>query len=92
MNLDAYLSRPGAESMSALAKALDIHVDQVRQWRHGQDGRRPSPAKCADIERVTSGVVPCDELRPDLTWERIVDKDWPHPAGRPVLDVSRVVA
>lgn len=93
MNLDSYLSRPGAESMSALAKVLDIHVDQVRQWRHAQDGRRPSPAKCADIERATAGLVPCEELRPDLSWARIADKLWVHhPKGRPVLDLSRAVA
>ena len=92
MNLDAYLSRPSAESMSAFARSLDVHVDQVRQWRHSQGGRRPSPAKCASIEHATGGLVRCDELRPDLTWARIADKSWPHPKGRPVLDVSKAAA
>ena len=79
--------------MSAFARDLDLHVDQVRQWRHAQDGRRPSPLKCGAIERASGGLVTCDELRPDLEWNRIADKAWPwHPKGRPVLDVTKAEA
>jgi DNA-binding transcriptional regulator YdaS (Cro superfamily) len=90
MNLDQYLSRPGAESMSALARSLGLNADQVRQWRHAQDGRRPSPANCTAIEEATEGGVTCEELRPDLSWSRIADKAWPwSKKGRPVLDLTR---
>ena len=93
MNLDAYLSRHGAESMSAFARDLGFHVDQVRQWRHAHDGRRPSPANCGAIERATCGMVTCDELRSDLEWVRIPDASWPwHVGGRPVLDVTKAAA
>lgn len=90
MDLDQYLSRPDAESMSAFARELGLNADQVRQWRHGHDGRRPSPINCSAIESATKGAVTCEELRPDLEWARIADKSWPwHKRGRPVLDVTR---
>ena len=93
MNLDQYLSRPDAESMSAFARTLGLNPDQVRQWRHAQDGRRPSPENCAAIEAATSGAVTCEELRTDKAWERIPDKAWPwHKKGRPVIDVTKEVA
>lgn len=89
MNLDEYLSRPGAESTVALARALGLNPDQLRQWRYGHDNRRPAPATCAEIERETGGVVTCEDLRPDITWARMADKTWPHKRGRPLVDVGR---
>lgn len=89
MNLDKYLSRPGAESMSSLARELGINADQLRQWRHGHEGRRPNPENCTAIERATYGLVTCEELRPDLPWLRVKDQHWPHPKGRPLLDVAQ---
>lgn len=89
MNLDQYLSRPDSESMAALAKALFLNPDQVRQWRHGHEGRRPNADNCAALERVSNGAMTCEELRPDLAWSRIKDADWPGKRGRPVLEVSR---
>lgn len=74
--------------MAALARSLGINADQVRQWRHGQDDRRPSPRNSAAIERATGGIVTCEELRPDLTWKRGADLTWPHSKGRPLLDVA----
>lgn len=76
MNLDQYLTRPDAESMAALARSLNLNPDQVRQWRYSQDGRRPSPMNCVDIERVTGGAVRRWELRP-ADWHRI----WPELIG-----------
>lgn len=43
---------------------------------------------CPAIERATDGVVICEELRPDITWARVPDPDWPHPSGRPCIDVA----
>lgn len=93
MNLAEYLSRPNAESMAALARALRLkQVDQLRQWRHGTEGRRPSPEYCARLERVSKGLMSCEALRPDLKWHRVPDKSWRwHRKGRPVLDVAKAV-
>jgi hypothetical protein len=44
------------------------------------------------IERATKGTATVEALRPDVAWSRIADPDWPHPAGRPVIDVARPVA
>lgn len=93
MNLDEYLSRQGAESMAAFARSLGLNADQVRQWRHGHDDRRPSPENCALIESATEGAVTCEELQPGLRWLRVPDKKWPwHKGGRPVLNVAKAVA
>lgn len=88
MDLDQYLSRPGSESMAEFARALGLNADQVRQWRHGHEGRRPGAANCALIEWHTNGAVTCEELRPDEPWHRIKDASWPHKKGRPVVDVG----
>ena len=78
MNLDAYLSKPDAPSMAAFARDLGLNADQVRQWRHGHDARRPSPANCVDIEQATDRAVMRWDLRPD-DWHRI----WPELIGQP---------
>ena len=45
------------------------------------------------VELATGGVVPCEAM-PGTTavWKRVRDKSWPHPDGRPCLDVARVAA
>jgi DNA-binding transcriptional regulator YdaS (Cro superfamily) len=86
MTLDEYLSRPGAESMAEFARRLGVNQDQVRQWRHSTDGRRPSAGSAVLIEQATAGDVPVETLRSDLQWVRKRDKRWPHPNGRPLQD------
>lgn len=55
---------------SRLAKSLGVSVQAVCFWR---DGKRQIPVeKCSDIERITSGAVTRQDLRPD-DWQRI----WP---------------
>lgn len=76
MNLNDYLSRPGAETATKLAELIGVNQDQLRQWRHGYGGRSPGPAACVDIERATSGAVRRWDLRPD-DWHRI----WPELIG-----------
>lgn len=93
MDLNDYFNRPSAESMVAFAREIGVNVDQVRQWRHRYEGRRPMPETCAEIERATGGLVPCEALRDDITWARIRDKTWKwHPDGRPVHDVAKAIA
>ncbi len=57
----------------------------VNQWIKGE---RPVPPKsCTEIERVTKGRVTVDRLL-EGPWARIKDRRWPHPKGRPVLDIA----
>ena len=70
-----------------LADALGVTPSMVWQWA---TGHRPVAAdKCAAIERATQGAHTVEALRPDVAWARIPDPTWPHPAGRPVIDVAR---
>lgn len=76
--------------MAEFARKLGLNADQVRQWRHQHEDRRPSHTNCALIERITEGAVTCEDLRPDVPWKRIKDASWPwHPQGRPMVDVTR---
>lgn len=73
-----------------LAQAVGVTPSMVSQW---SVGHRPVAAeKCVLIERATQGAHTVEALRPDVAWSRIADPSWPHPAGRPVIDVARPVA
>ena len=72
---------------ASLARAVQVTPPMVTQWLRGI--RSVSPDRCPQIERATSGAVSCETLRPDVRWSRIPDPTWPHPAGRPVIDVAR---
>lgn len=51
--------------------------------------RRPTPPdRCPAIERAAEARITVEELRPDVTWARIPDPTWPHPEGRPCIDVA----
>lgn len=51
---------------SQLAAGLGVSPVLVSQWGNKQ---RPTPAaRCPDIEKLTSGAVTCEELRPDVDW------------------------
>ena len=68
---------------TAVARMLGIKPPSVIGWA----GRIPSE-RCPDIERGTEGKAMCEELRPDVRWQRVADPDWPHPLGRPCIDVA----
>lgn len=52
--------------VSKLAKGLSITAPTIYQW---MKGKRPIPAeRCPQIERLTGGLVRCEELRPDVEW------------------------
>lgn len=73
-------------SQSALGHKAGVQQQAIWNWLSG--GRRIPAAHCPNIERATHGRVTCDELRPDVRWARIADPDWPHPKGRPTIDVA----
>ena len=72
-----------------IAQAVNAQPQLVWQWANV----REVPAeRCSDVEKACDGAVTCEELRPDLCWLRVKDADWPHPKGRPLLDVSKAAA
>lgn len=69
------------------SRLLEVSVQAVCFWR---DGQRQFPAdKCPALEQGTTGAVTCEQMRPDVRWHRIPDPAWPHPEGRPLIDVTR---
>lgn len=69
----------------AVARMTGVAPPSVTAWR----SRGIPPERCPIIERATRGAVQVEALRPDVAWSRIPDADWPHPDGRPVIDVAR---
>jgi DNA-binding transcriptional regulator YdaS (Cro superfamily) len=73
-----------------VSRLLDVSVQAVCFWR---DGLRQFPAdKCPAMEQGVAGRVTCEQMRPDVRWHRIPDPAWPHPEGRPLIDVTRAAA
>lgn len=79
--MTSLISRLGGPT--AVANALGIKAPSVIGWNG-----RPPAERCPDIERAFPGVVTCEEMRPDVKWHRVSDKAWPHPDGRPTIDVA----
>lgn len=54
-------------SLAAFSAAAKVRSPTAHEWfRRGQ-----TPAdRCGLIETATSGAVTCEELRPDLNWQR----------------------
>lgn len=77
-----------AERGAATRLARDVGVSPplIWQWLSGQ--RPIPPDRCPAIERASGGKVSCEELRTDVRWLRVPDPDWPHPQGRPCIDVA----
>lgn len=68
---------------TAVARMLGIKPPSVLGW-----GGRPPPERCPALERATNGAVSCEAMRPDVCWQRVPDPTWPHPDGRPCIDVA----
>lgn len=55
-----------AGSINKLAVLLGVSKGAVWQW--SLPGRQVPAEHCPAIERITSGAVRCEELRPDVDW------------------------
>lgn len=75
------------EGQTALARAIGVPQQVVWAWLNRGD-QRPPPERSPAIELATRGNVTVEQLRPDVRWARIPDPDWPHPDGRPTIDVA----
>lgn len=70
---------------SVVARMTGVSAPTAHAYRQ----RGIPPERCPFIERGTGGRVTVEGIRPDVHWSRIPDPTWPHPAGRPVIDVAR---
>lgn len=76
-----------ASERYVIASAIGFHEQYLYQCL---TGRRVTPAeRCPAIEMASGGKVVCEQLRPDVAWHRVQDPAWPHPQGRPCIDVAR---
>jgi DNA-binding transcriptional regulator YdaS (Cro superfamily) len=87
--MDNSTFREAVEDLGGQLKAaalLGITQGAVSQM---SGGKRPVPLeRCVEIERLTSGRFPCERLRPDVVWRRVVDTAWPWNSGKPLVDFS----
>jgi DNA-binding transcriptional regulator YdaS (Cro superfamily) len=70
----SFLDRAVAEvgSQSELARRLGISPQAIQQWYRNATG--VPPLRCPQIERLTGGLVLCEQLREDLEWVRTIRK------------------
>jgi DNA-binding transcriptional regulator YdaS (Cro superfamily) len=54
-----------AGGQSELARRIGVRQSHIGMWK--SRGRVPAQY-CPTIERVTEGVVRCEQLRPDVDW------------------------
>lgn len=62
-------------SQKELARRLGVSKGAVSQW---VDSGVPLD-RCIPIERMTSGAVRCEDLRPDVDWAYLRATDCPTP-------------
>lgn len=68
---------------TAVARALGIKAPSVIGWA----GRVPADRR-PQLERHFYPRVTVEALGTDVRWQRVPDPDWPHPNGRPCIDVA----
>lgn len=84
----------GGDSPTAIAVALGDGITRqvVEYWQ--AKGRVPFERgplverRCWERGHAIDVTLLC----PDKTWRRVKDKKWPHPDGRPLLDVAAEAA
>ncbi len=84
----------GGDSPTAIADALGEGITRqvVEYW---QAKRRVPAERGPLVERKCRALgvdVSVEALCPGRTWKRVKDKTWPHPEGRPLLDVAKEAA
>jgi hypothetical protein len=73
---------------SAIAAMCRCKAPSVVEWRK----RGIPPERCVQIESASAGKYTCEAMRPDVCWHRVPDPTWPHPNGRPLIDVAAGMA
>ena len=75
-----------AAERQRVAAVVGLNEQYLYQCLTGR--RLLPPDRCPGIESATGGLVTCETLRPDVHWVRVPDATWPHPEGRPCIDVA----
>ena len=91
MNLALKHAAGLCDSASALAALIEVTPQYLNQLMKEEDDPkwRPIPDYlCPRIELAVKGKVTCEQLQPGIKWVRIKDPAWPHPEGRPLIDIS----
>ena len=73
--------------LTAVARMCDCKPPSVSEWRRNGIPEQ----RCIQIEWGTQGRFTCEVIRPDVRWIRLADPDWPHPNGRPCVDLASTV-
>ena len=73
-----------------LASAIGMDEQHLYQCLKGL--RQIRDKHCVALERESKGRLAVEDLRTDLVWLRIPDPSWPHPSGRPCIDVAAPAA
>lgn len=66
MDLKKYIFAMAKDERDAFASRCGTTYAFLRNVSYGQ--RRSGESLCINIERESSGVVTCEELRPDVDW------------------------
>ena len=72
---------------TAVARMLGIKAPSVIGWK----GRVP-PERRPELERLKYPGFCVEMFGDDVRWVRVPDPDWPHPDGRPCIDVAAPAA
>ena len=69
MDLNSFLNSQGRGAVNQLARDLKVSQPVISNWKNK---KAPIPLeRCLSIEKLTNGVVRCEELRPDIDWAAI---------------------
>jgi len=63
-----------------ISEICDLKAPSVYSWV------RVPVARCPRLELASGGKVTVEQMRPDVQWRRMKDREWPHPQGRPLVD------
>lgn len=68
---------------TAVSRIVGLSVPTVHGWKKIPEHH------CPAIEKARGGDITVELMRPDISWSRVPDPEWPHPEGRPVIDVAK---
>lgn len=77
MNIAEYLKTSGKTQME-FARQLGVSQGTVGFWIHNKP---PTIERAVEIEKLTGGLVRCEDLRPDVDWVYL--RGW-NASGEPV--------
>ena len=84
MDLHTYLKKLNKSERDSFAANCKTTIGYLRKAI--SKGQRLGEALAVNIEFFSQAEVPCEVTRPDITWIRVPDHEWPHQAGRPLAD------